>query len=610
MATSEVGATPDTIRGATALQANPPAETMHPLFASAALIAALTVPWWIAYTPQSSPTFFKEWAALVATAFAGLLLPPDLRLRAFLARHPLVIGAAAMVGVLAVQAVLFSGVWPKAVLMAGGAVFFILCVAIGRAFFVRDGARAFDLVAWALLIAALVSCLFAAAQLVGLDRQIPVVANRVGNRLYANVLQANHFADLLWLGTVAACHFGARRSLPASVAIVLVVVLESFSVLTGSRSVWLFAVSFVALGGAGYLRNRHAPARIAVAFLSAGLLFAVLSVTITAAGVLERFDVASAQSRVSNRDADESNGQRFWFWRSGLQVAASRPWLGVGAGELAGHFRETTVVAADAPAQGADSQAHNLFIQTAAELGIPFALFLFVAVAMWWVRSARVASVDETALAGFAMASLILIHANLEQPLTYFYFIAVFGVLAGMIPRPGGLDSGAAGAAPESNALRITSFVALAIAALAYVQFLAADKATRIIVAQVRSGFPPQPTPELQARIDAFPRWSPYVDYVETVSLMAAVPTPQSAPALAARCERAAMYGPTPYLLARCATIFQVAGQAERAHNFAESLCKVYPGSAPVLAQAMTFVGGFSPGAEQVKSSCAGPTAR
>ena len=582
------------------------AETFQPRFASAALIAALTAPWWIAYTPPSSPTFFKEWAALVAAAFAGLLLPPNLRLRNFLSRHPLVIGAAAMVGVLALQAVLFSGVWPKAVLMAGGAAFFILCGAIGRAFFVRDGAKAFDLVAWALLVAALVSCLFAAAQLFGLDRPIPFVANRTGNRLYANVLQANHFADLLWLGTVAACHLGARRALPASVVLILVIVFEAFSLFTGSRMVWLFAVLVIALGGVGYLRNRRAPGHLAIAFLSAGLLFVVLSVSIAASRVLERFDIAPAQSRVGNLDADESTGQRLWFWRSGLHAAASRPWLGVGAGELAGHFREAAVVAVDAPAQGADSQAHNLFIQAAAELGIPFAILLFVAVAFWWVRSARVAWSNDNALAAFAMASLVLIHANLEQPLTYFYFIAVFGVLAGMIPRFDEPDAGVAAAAPVSNALRIASFVGLGIAALAYVQFLAADKATRIIVAQVRGGFPPQPTPELQTRIEAFPRWSPYVDYVETVSLMAAIPTPQSAPALAARCERAAMYGPTPYLLSRCATIFQVAGQAERAHNFAESLCKVYPKSAPVLGQSMNFIGGFSPGAEQVKSSCAG----
>ncbi len=606
MATSDVGVMLDTLERTPSSQENPPAETFDPRFASAALIAALTAPWWIAYTPPSSPTFLKEWAALVAIAFAGLTLPPDLRLRAFLARHPLVVGAAAMIGVLALQALFFGGVWPKAVLMAGGVAFFILCVAIGRAFLIRDGAKAFDLVASGLLLGALVSCLFAAAQLAGLDRQIPFVANRVDNRLYGNVLQANHFADLLWLGTVAACYLGTRRALPVSVAIVLVVVLEGFSIFTGSRTVWLFAVLLVALGGAGYLRDRRASGRLPVAFLSAGLLFAALSVAVAASGVLEHFDVASAQSRVGSAKGDESTSQRVWFWRSGLQVAASRPWLGVGAGELAGHFREAAVVAVDAPTRGADSQAHNLFIQAAAELGIPFALLLFGAVALWWVRSARIAWGSKSALAAFAMASLILIHANLEQPLAYLYFIAVFGVLVGMIPRRGESDAGEAGAMPVHNALRIASFATLAVAALTYVQFLAADKTTRIIAAQVRSGFPPQPTPELQARIDGFPRWSPYVDYVETVTLMAAVPTPRSAPVLAARCERAAMYGPTPYLLARCATIFQVAGQVERANDFAESLCRIYPGSAPVLAQSMTFVGGFSPEAERVRSSCAG----
>lgn len=39
--------------------------------------------------------------------------------------------------------------------MVGGVAFCILFVVIGRAFFVRDGAKAFDLVAWGLRLAAL-----------------------------------------------------------------------------------------------------------------------------------------------------------------------------------------------------------------------------------------------------------------------------------------------------------------------------------------------------------------------------------------------------------------------------------------------------------------------
>lgn len=108
MATSDVGVMPDTLERTPSSQENPPAETFDPRFASAALMAALTIPWWIAYTPPSSPTFLKKWVALVAIAFAGLMLPRDLRLRAFLARQPLVIGATAMIGVLALQSLFFA----------------------------------------------------------------------------------------------------------------------------------------------------------------------------------------------------------------------------------------------------------------------------------------------------------------------------------------------------------------------------------------------------------------------------------------------------------------------------------------------------------------------
>ena len=73
---------------------------------------------------------------------------------------------------------------------------------------------------------------------------------------------------------------------------------------------------------------------------------------------------------------------------------------------------------------------------------------------------------------------------------------------------------------------------------------------------------------------------------------------------LAARCERALAIGPSSPLLARCATIQQVAGHPDRASYFANALCRLYPGEEPTLIQSMTFVGGKSPAAEDVRSDC------
>jgi len=101
------------------------------------------------------------------------------------------------------------------------------------------------------------------------------------------------------------------------------------------------------------------------------------------------------------------------------------------------------------------------------------------------------------------------------------------------------------------------------------------------------------------------PRWSVFGDYAELVWLIASVPTtPANAAELAQHCERSLAIGPSPPLLARCATIQQVAGNPGRASYFANALCRLYPGAEQTLIQSMTFVGRTSPAAEDVRSDC------
>ena len=164
------------------------------------------------------------------------------------------------------------------------------------------------------------------------------------------------------------------------------------------------------------------------------------------------------------------------------------------------------------------------------------------------------------------------------------------------------VDAVALRASPEL--LRYASFVVLAVAGLAYVQFTQVERAMQLLAAQVRAGATPQPTRELAARLDAVPRWSLFGDYAELIALISAQPSAANADELSQRCERSVAIGPSPQLLARCATILQVAGRAERATYFANALCKIYPEAAPTLIQSMTYVEQTSPAVENLRSTC------
>ena len=202
------------------------------------------------------------------------------------------------------------------------------------------------------------------------------------------------------------------------------------------------------------------------------------------------------------------------------------------------------------------------------------------------------------------MAVPILVHSNLEHPLGYLYFLGLLGLLLGQVRGVPARTIDASAPRPSPELLRYASFVVLAAAGLAYVQFTQVERAMQLLAAQVRAGAPPQLTRELEARLAAVPRWSPFGDDAELITLIAAVPTATNSAEMARRCERSLAIGPSPQLLARCATALQVAGQAQRASYFADSLCKLYPEAAPVLIQSMSFVEQTSSTVENLRSTC------
>jgi O-antigen ligase len=568
-----------------------------------AVAAGLIVPWWLPLLATTVPTFYKEWLFALALGFAGLLAKPlasaaDARERP----DPLLLASLAAVAVLLVQIVLFEGVWRRATLMVFSAAFFAFAIVLGR----RMRTERDDSLPWiakCLLVAALGSCLLAAAQL--LFPGLPGVLARSGPRLYANVAQSNHFCDLLWIGCVAAVFLHAHGALGLKATVALVVTMLAVSTTSGSRMAWIYAAGLALLGTVCWFRSRRPEARrLASALVALALAYAVVASLVAASGVLDAFGLTSAEQRAGAGESAESNAQRLWFWRVGLGAAVDHPLLGVGAGRFPGEGLALAMRVGDFPRAAADAQAHNIFVQLAAECGFPLALAAALALVVWLKRAWRAAAQRPETIAVVALALPILVHANLEHPLGYLYFLGLFGLLAGHVR--GDAVAGAASAAKRApaEALRFASFALLAAAALAYLQFAQVERATQVLVAQVRAGAPPQPTRELDARLAAVPRWSVFGDYAELAALIAAVPTAGDAPDLATRCERSIAIGPSPQLLARCATILQVAGRRDRATYFADGLCRIYPDAVPTLIESMTFVSRTSPAVDDLRSTC------
>ena len=218
--------------------------------------------------------------------------------------------------------------------------------------------------------------------------------------------------------------------------------------------------------------------------------------------------------------------------------------LGVGAGRYAGEGLALAMQVRDFPTAAADAQAHNIFVQLAAELGLPLSLAVALALAVWLLRAWRNAAGGAETAAVIALALPILVHANLEHPLGYLYFLGLLGLLFGQVQGApvGAIDAQAPRPSPEL--LRFASFAILSAAGLAYVQFTQVERAMKVLTDQVRTGAPPQIDRDLEARLSAVPAWSIFGDYAELITLIAVVPTAANAADLANRCERSVAFGP------------------------------------------------------------------
>lgn len=559
---------------------------------------------WLAYYPLPFFEFYKEWVFAVALGIAMLVLRPQpAGLLPF--RHPLAYGAFAILATLLLQAVLRDGLWPRAALMACYVGFFLFALAAGQRMYAARREQSLLWVAGFLLVAALGNCFFAGLQLNHVEFSMPLVAPRSGDRITANLAQANHFADLLWLGCFAAAYLHVRGRIGFVPLLLVSVTLLFFSHLTGSRMVLVYAGLAIAFGTALLVWSSDRQVRRLSAVLALlGGLTVMLAIVLSNSGVQELFGTTSGADRITSDTGAGSSRLRMWLWRAGLDAAQHAPLLGVGAGRFVGHAHGMSMADPGSPPAGADANAHNLFIHLAAELGIPVTLVLGACFAFWLVVAVRRCVKHVDSLAALVLCGVILVHANLEYPLWYTYFLGMLGLLAGHLSLTDTVPSRVS-ESRGAGGLRFTMPLALLIlAGVAYAQFAHLEAAMQRVVMQVGLGAAPQRDSALEAELAKLPKWSPYRDHAESILLMTALPTKDSAAEIATRCDRAVAWAPNPYLLARCATAHQVSGDGERASYFANSLCKMFPASDLVLIQSMHHVGRTSVEAEDLVSSC------
>lgn len=282
--------------------------------------------------------------------------------------------------------------------------------------------RLTDVLLGSLLLAALASAAMVLAQQLGLDAGLWVMKTVTGQRPFANLGQPNNLATLLAWGLASTWWQWQRGRLGAVTSTAVCAVLLVAIVLTGSRTGLLgtLLLAIAAAKGPGDGTRRVGIGWLAVA--GAGLLGATLAWPRLASWLAGESVRAATDAGTVDR--------RFGIWRQMLDALARHPWAGWGWDHIG--RAHLAVVDSHPPIYTFVRYSHNVFLDIALWAGLPVALALASALGLWFWRRLRAADDAGTRIL-LAACGVFMIHAQLELPHAYLYFLIPMGLMMGAV---------------------------------------------------------------------------------------------------------------------------------------------------------------------------------
>ncbi|WCM93048.1 Wzy polymerase domain-containing protein [Acidovorax sp. NCPPB 2350] len=244
------------------------------------------------------------------------------------------------------------------------------------------------------------------------------------DRFHANLGQPNQLASLLCLGVLACAWFHQRGRLAGGVAWMLAVLLAVGLALAESRTTWL--VVLLSLIMLALFRKRLAITRGVMfgAFTWAGM-FATFLVALPYVNIWLGWATRLRPVRsISNLEL------RLDVWAHLWEAVLSRPWFGFGWMQTS--FAQFTPNPYDMVTAGTHRHAHNLLMDLLVFVGIPLGLVLCAALVMWAIRALRCIK-QPGHLWMLLFVAALGVHAMLEYPLYYAYFLLPCGLMVGAL---------------------------------------------------------------------------------------------------------------------------------------------------------------------------------
>ncbi|AOK60023.1 polymerase [Burkholderia ubonensis] len=399
-----------------------------------ALAVALIVPYAITNHTYPIPTFYSEFSALALYLLLGasvILLVRTSRPATPFAAPAAFAAPLGFAAVLVAQVALMplrvpSMNWLAVGYLGAALVAMQAGYALAREQLAEAAAR---IMAGALLIGGVFAVFCQVVQLFRLESVLSpfvVVYNiAVERRPYGNMAQANHLATYIAFALAGALYLVQTRRLAVWAWLMLSVVLSGGLALTVSRGPWLqVAVMVVAGFWMAWAESRDKPGTPANVRARAWLMPVLLAAVFVAVNGAVRWAnlhyhlnlAVSAAERM--RDAGQI-APRLALWKYGLAMFREHPLLGVGWGEFPSH--QFALARALGGVEIANN-SHDIFIDLLAKSGLLGLGVLVVTLVLWFVRALR-APQTSTRVFGFALVGVLLMHALVEYPQQYMFFL-------------------------------------------------------------------------------------------------------------------------------------------------------------------------------------------
>ncbi len=430
--------------------------------------------------------------------------------------------------------------------------------------------RLAGVLASAFALGALIGAAIALAQWIGIAGGVPWIFPRLGNAAYANLGQANHHVHYSWLGIASLFYLRGRGWLSRPLLWLALLPIALGSVISGSRSVFLYPV--IILLAIAWARRRDPRGMTASLWVDAAVLLpAVIALSYFGSWASSYFPGAASMSGSRLYESVSGPSVRMALVRTAWSVFLDQPWLGQGAGNYSwASFLAAAGRTGDEPFQVAE-HAHNFILQGLAEFGGP-TVVVVLALLLSWARCfvGRPWGLEQFWCA--AVLGIGAVHALLEYPLWYTYFLGPTALLLGATDSSRAISLGGRRVA-----------IYLLLVALAGISILGSLR-TDYAAIDAASNQPLAAHPDRErawqismARLLGLHKESLLSPWALLAFAELAEPSREQIKDRITLCERGIRFAPARSLLTRCAMQLAIGGREADAERLIHSVLRAFP---------------------------------